>query len=310
MTKRTPASLQKTALKTANPEPLEFDAQEFRARIHNLARPLWRELPWRNVHDAYRVWLSEVMLQQTQVSRVLARWDAWMKQFPDVFELARASDALVLEAWQGMGYNRRALALHATARKIVEQYRGSFPKSHEALVELPGIGPSTAAGIRAFAFDAADVYLETNVRTVFIHELFPHAVSVKDAALVPLVRAACPNSGEDVRGWYYALLDYGAWLKREGFNASQRSASYVRQSPFEGSHRQKRAEVVRILLAARKLGTLLNTRQIADLLIQEEVTNGRPKPNYEDVPPILEELEQEGFCTSTPYGWSVGRETL
>ncbi|MBR2835101.1 MAG: adenine glycosylase [Coriobacteriales bacterium] len=302
------AKKKQVRIKLPDPEPISFEPQEFRAKIRHLARPLWRELPWRNIHDAYRVWLSEVMLQQTQVSRVLARWQLWLDRFPHIYELASASDAEVLEAWQGMGYNRRALALHETAQIIVRQYRGSFPHHHDELLKLPGIGPSTAAGIRVFAFDEPDIYLETNVRTVFIYELFPQAAAVSDSALIPLIRATCPGAGEDIRSWYYALLDYGSWLKHEGLNASQRSAGYVRQTPFEGSHRQKRAETVRILLAARKLGTLLDTQKIIDLLIQEEITNGRPVPSREEAADILSELEQEGFCTQTPYGWAVGRE--
>ena len=283
-----------------------FDPASFRARILDLAAPHWRDLPWRRTRDPYLVWISEVMLQQTQVARVEARWDDWLGRFPTVFALARAADADVLAAWQGMGYNRRALALHRAAAEVVERYGGAFPHGHEELVALPGIGPSTAAGIRAFAFDEADVYLETNVRTVFIHELFTDAQSVSDKELVPLVRAACPESGGDVRGWYYALLDYGAWLKKTVPNPSRRSKSYARQSRFEGSFRQKRAEVVRILLAAREAGVALTTERVDALLAQEELASGRSEPGRDVTEAVLAALQREGLCAETPDGWAVG----
>lgn len=299
------------------PADLLADPAAFRARIRALAAPRWRELAWRRTRDPYLIWISEVMLQQTQVARVEARWDDWLRRFPTVQALAAASDADVLVAWQGMGYNRRALALHRAAQAVVEDFGGAFPRDRAALLELPGVGPSTAAGILAFAFDEAGVYLETNVRTVFIHELFwqgggaagerpagPAAVSDKE--LVPLVEAACPSSGADVRGWYYALLDYGAWLKKTVPNPSRRSKSYTRQSRFEGSFRQKRAEVLRILLAAREAGVVLTTERVAALLEQEECASGRPVPEPGTAAAVLAALQREGMCENTLHGWTVG----
>lgn len=325
---------------------VEFDPDEFRRRIHDLARPLWRELPWRRTTDPYRIWLSEVMLQQTQVARVSDRWDAWLAQFPTIGALAAASDADVLAAWQGMGYNRRALALHRTAQQVEQVHGGHFPRDYAALLALPGVGPSTAAGIRAFAFDEAGVYLETNVRAVFIHEFFgapellgtseplgapgapgasealgapeplgapelpgasgASAKKIPDSALIPLVAAACPATGCDVRGWYYALLDYGAWLKKSTVNPTRRSGSYTRQSKFEGSLRQKRAEVVRILLAAHQEGVgALTLAQVVELLGTEERSSGRPEPPQAVVTEILAALAKEGFCSQGPDGWSI-----
>ncbi len=289
------------------PDGAPFNVLEFRERIRALAAPLWRELPWRRTRDPYPIWISEVMLQQTQVARVEARWDDWFARFPTVEALAQADDADVLAAWQGMGYNRRALALHRAARQVVEEHGGVFPHEREALIDLPGIGPSTAAGIRAFAFDEADVYLETNVRSVFIHEFFSATdEKVPDKELVPLVRASCPASGCDVRGWYYALLDYGAWLKKNVPNPSRRSSSYTRQSRFEGSHRQKRAAVVRILLAARDAGAALTTEQVDALLAEEELAAGRIPAGLETTALILRELAGEGFCMEVDTSWQIG----
>ena len=283
-----------------------FDPDRFVARIREAAKPLWRDLPWRRTNDPYQIWLSEVMLQQTQVPRVEARWDGWLTRFPTVHDLAAADDAEVLAAWQGMGYNRRALALHRTAQEVVRTRRGSFPSDVEALQALPGIGPSTAAGVRAFAFDLPSVYIETNVRAVFIHELFPTAEKVPDTALVPLVRACCPGPQRDVRGWYWALLDYGAWLKRQVSNPTRRSGSYARQSRFEGSNRQKRAEVVRILLDAHARGEALTTDQVAGALDAVELAGGRPPVGIQATRKLLVALSREGFCEQTPRGWRAG----
>ena len=249
----------------------------------------YRDLPWRNISDPYAVWISEVMLQQTQVTRVDGRWQRWMERFPSVEVLASADSGDVLEEWQGMGYNRRALALLRAARQIVAA--GEFPEDERDLVALPGIGPATAAGIRAFAYHLPGVYLETNVRTVFLHELFPQETDVPDRALVPLVRSSCPR---DVpRNWYYALLDYGAWLKKTVPNPSRRSRAHVRQSRFEGSHRQKRGEVVRMLLAARGDGV-----SVAD--VTRVLSVSEP-----DARALLDELAAEGFCAQRDSRWYV-----
>ncbi len=283
--------------------PDSFDAVEFRERIRALARPLWRELAWRGVDDPYLVWISEVMLQQTQVVRVQARWDAWLERFPSVQALAAAPQADVLAAWQGMGYNRRALALHRCAQAVAGELGGIWPHDARELQALPGIGPSTAAGIRAFAFDEAGVYLETNVRAVFIHEFFAGRDKVSDKELVPLVGRACPQSGQDVRGWYYALLDYGAHLKKNLPNPTRRSSAYVRQSRFEGSRRQKRAALVRLLLEAHTRAQALPAPELHARLAQSELEAGRPCPEPALVEDILAELGREGFCMQDVRGW-------
>lgn len=148
-------------------------ANSFRMLVRAEGARLYRDLPWRNTRDPYAIWISEVMLQQTQVPRVLTRWDAWLERFPSVFSLAEASAHDVLSAWQGMGYNRRALALKAAAETVASAYDGVFPQDTRELCALPGIGPATAQGIRSFAFNLPGVYLETNVRTVFLHHLSP-----------------------------------------------------------------------------------------------------------------------------------------
>ena len=275
----------------------------FRALVSRRGEDLYRDLPWRRTYDPYAIWVSEVMLQQTQVQRVDGRWQRWLQRFPTVEALAAGEQAAVLAEWQGLGYNRRALALLHAARTIVEANAG-FPQETHDLLALPGIGPATAAGIRAFAFNLPGVYLETNVRTVFLHELFPAEVGVPDKLLVPLVEAACPDEG--ARSWYYALLDYGAWLKRHVPNPSRRSRSHVKQSEFEGSHRQKRATVVRILLAAHEGGLPgLSTRAVAQELSRAEVAAGRERVCDHDAELLLGELAREGFCSFEHDVWHV-----
>ena len=267
---------------------------EFRTRVLSRGRELYREMPWRNVDDAYAVLVSEVMLQQTQVARVLTRWPAFMEIFPTVDALAFAATSDVLEAWQGLGYNRRALNLKRACETVSERFAGRFPETAAELESLPGIGPATAAGVVAFAYDRPAVYVETNVRAVFIHEFFPDRVRVPDAEIIPLVREACPETG--VREWYYALLDVGADLKAglgKAADPSRRSAAYAKQSVFEGSHRQKRARLVRIVLAEPGIAE----EDAYAALAAAEVADGRREPPVAECRALAEELSREGFFT-------------
>lgn len=290
-------------------------ADPFRDLVRSEGARLYRDLPWRNTRDPYAIWISEVMLQQTQVPRVLTRWDEWLDRFPSVFALAEASAASVLEAWQGMGYNRRALALKAAAEQVAGAYDGVFPEGVRELCALPGIGPATAQGIRSFAFDLPGVYLETNVRTVFIHHHFPDVPAVPDRELIPLIEAACPGpeapfavpaDEEDTpRAWYYALLDYGAHLKKTIPNPSRRSSSYTRQSKFEGSRRQKRAEIVRMLLEAQRMETGLGADEVRTRLTEFERAAGREPVDAALVAAILSDLAREGFCVERDGIWAI-----
>lgn len=257
---------------------------------------LYRDLPWRNTHNPYEVLVSEVMLQQTQVNRVAKYWERFLRAFPTVDALASASVSDVLEMWQGLGYNRRALALKRAADMCSQSHGGRLPETYEELIALPGIGPATAAGVMAFAYGKPGVYLETNVRAVFIHEFFPDEEKVSDKQLEPLVRAACPNedapSERGVRAWYYALLDYGAYLKQVGVNPTRRSSHYTRQSAFEGSRRQKRAWIVRRVLAEPE-GVAASA--VYRELNRDEQRAGRDSVDREVFDSIVDDLVREGF---------------
>ena len=272
---------------------------EFVSKVRQKGEELYRELPWRHVDDAYGVFVSEVMLQQTQVARVMNYWDRWMALFPTADALAASDTALVLEMWQGLGYNRRALALKRACEKCSLEYGGVLPRTEDELISLPGIGPATAAGIMAFAYQQPAVYIETNVRSVFLHELFPNAEGVSDKELIPYVRDVCPVAVDDAsvqvfgpREWYYALLDYGADLKKRVSNPSRRSAHHTRQSKFSGSHREKRSVVLRLVLAAPEG---VGRAEIRAALDAYEHDAGRSFVDAQTFESLIEELVQEGF---------------
>ncbi len=262
---------------------------EFVELVRREGARLHRDLPWRYIDDPYAVLVSEVMLQQTQVARVEKHWTRFLSLFPTIDSLAAAGTADVLAQWQGLGYNRRALALKRAAETCSAERGGLLPDTAEELETLPGIGPATAAGVMAFAYNRPSVYIETNVRTVFLHELFPDRDKVSDRELAPLVASTCPE--DDARAWYYALLDYGAHLKTLVANPSRRSAHYARQSAFEGSRRQKRAELVRVVLAEPGIGA----DELAERLDAFERAAGRDGVDAATFESIVADLVSEGF---------------
>lgn len=209
-------------------------------------RECYRELPWRGEVSPWAVLVSEIMLQQTQVPRVASIYPAWIERFPVPSNLARLSVAEVLAAWSGLGYNRRALSLHKTAKILTEEYADAVPASEEALLALPGIGTYTARAVLAFAFDLPSVFLETNIRTVFIRHFFSDEVKVDDRALEKIGEALLDR--ERPRRWYTALMDYGAWLKANESNFGKKASMYRSQSPFKGSERQLRGAILKELV--------------------------------------------------------------
>ena len=264
--------------------------EAFVALVRHQGENLYRDLPWRNIDDAYGVLVSEVMLQQTQVVRVQRYWQRWMSLFPTVDALAAADTATVLETWQGLGYNRRALALKRACEQCSAEFGGRLPQEAEELVRLPGIGPATAAGVIAFAYNRPSVYIETNVRSVFLHELFPDAQDVSDKQLAPYVADTCPDEG--ARSWYYALLDYGAHLKTQVGNPSRRSSHYARQSAFEGSRREKRSFILKCVLAAPDGISCAEVRRLLDAH-EREAARDAVAPELFDS--IVADLQAEGF---------------
>ena len=198
-----------------------------------------RDLPWRHTHDPYKILVSEVMLQQTQVERVVPKYKAFLKEFPTVSQLAKAPLSQVLREWQGLGYNRRGKFLHQAAKVIAKDGWGG---------KLPGVGPYTRAAIEAFAYNKQVVFIETNIRTVFTHFYFPNKSGVSDADLLLLIEQDFKKSKMEPRDFYAALMDYGSYLKRSGIKINKQSKHYTKQKKFEGSERQLRGAILRELL--------------------------------------------------------------
>lgn len=284
-----PTAKPATALAAADWSRCPCSRRDFIDLVRDEGGRRYRDLPWRCCEDPYAVLVSEVMLQQTQVGRVLRYWERWLRLFPTMDALAAADTATVLEAWQGLGYNRRALALKRAAEECSGRSE-PLPCDVRELQRLPGIGPATAAGVVAFAFNRPAMYLETNVRSVFLHHLFPDEDSVADSELIPYVDDTCP--ADDPRDWYYCLLDYGAWLKSQGINPSRRSRHYARQGAFEGSHREKRSFLLKTVLASPEG---ISAEEAFGALNAYEEAAGRPVLDGIQLESLAAELQAEGF---------------
>ena len=205
-----------------------------------------RAMPWRDDISPYSIFISEVMLQQTQVSRVLIKYPLFIRAFPDFKSLAKANTSSLLSAWQGMGYNRRALYLRRSAQIIIEKHSGVLPEDPEVLDGLPGIGYATACSIVAFAYNKPVVFIETNIRRVFIHHFFSNKTDIADRDILPLVEKTLDK--KNPREWYWALMDYGAYVATQVENPNKKSKQYVKQKKFEGSVREVRGGVLKLLL--------------------------------------------------------------
>jgi A/G-specific adenine glycosylase len=253
--------------------------QEFKSIIWDYFNNYGRQFSWRCTTDPYQIVVSEIMLQQTQTHRVAGKYEQFLALFPDFKRLAEAPLRDVLAAWQGLGYNRRAIALQKTAQKIIDEFNGILPDNPELLVTFPGIGKATAASICAFAFNKPTVFIETNIRTVFIHFFFKDQAEVHDKELLPFVEQTV--DAKKPRLWYYALMDYGVMLKKNMPNPSRRSKHHNKQSKFEGSDRQIRGKILKIL-------TSMPVISYDELLFLLESSQKR-------VDKILFDLQKEGF---------------
>jgi A/G-specific adenine glycosylase len=262
---------------------------EFRKIVLDYYRDHGRDLAWRETTDPYRILVSEIMLQQTQVERVTEKYPAFIAAFPDFSSLAGAPLSDVLAVWQGMGYNRRAMSLQKCARRVVEEYGGTLPQDPEVLVTFPGIGRATAASIGAFAFNMPVVFIETNIRRVFIHFFFGDHESVDDSEILPIAREALLT--EDPRTWYNALMDLGTALKKTGENPNRRSRQYSKQSAFEGSDRKIRGSILRLLLAEKHL--------------TKKTLTGKFSDDPARIIRIIGDLEAEGFITRSGSSFTI-----
>lgn len=229
----------------------EEQVAHFRAHIYDYYHSHKRHFIWREHHGPYNVVISEVMLQQTQTDRVAPKYEQFLAALPNFEALAHASTRDVISLWQGLGYNRRAVWLQKLAQQVVQVHGGILPACVETVDSFPGIGKATASSICAFAFNMPTIFIETNIRTVYIHFFFSQHNEVHDKELLPLVEQTVDLVNP--RQWYYALMDYGVMLKKLHKNPSRKSAHYTKQSKFEGSERQIRGMILRALTQYHRL---------------------------------------------------------
>jgi A/G-specific adenine glycosylase len=206
---------------------------------------VWRKADADGSYDPYKILVSEIMLQQTQVPRVVPKYEEFIAHFPNIVSLADAPLGDVLRLWNGLGYNRRAQYLHRSAQEIIKTMAGRFPRTTAELITLPGIGNNTAGAILAYSFNQPIIFIETNIRTVFIHHFFQGVDQVSDADILKLVEEMIDR--DNPRQWYWALMDYGSHLKHSVGNPNTASKLYVKQSKFQGSRRQLRGQIIRQL---------------------------------------------------------------
>ena len=264
---------------TTHPILTEREIRSFQKLVKDHYRRAGRSFPWRETADPYRILVSELMLQQTQTARVVDKYVRFTDTLPNFHALADASTHEVLSLWQGLGYNRRALYLKQAAGIVVNEYGGVLPDDETALLSLPGVGPATAGAVLAFAFNEPSVFVDTNIRTVFIHHFFEGGDAVSDKDILPLVVATLDR--ETPRTWYWGLMDYGVYLKETAGNPAKRSAHHATQSPFRGSDREIRGAVLALLVERG--------------VVTKDDIYARFPGEMERVGRIVADLEREGF---------------
>lgn len=261
----------------------------FQNIIYSYFNQYGRDFPFRNEINPYNVVISEIMLQQTQTNRVVEKFQQFIQKFPDFQSLANAPLNEVLKVWQGLGYNRRAVALKKIAERVVNEFDGILPADIDILKSFPQIGHNTASSIVAFAFNMPTFFIEVNIRRVYIYYFFPGKSSIKDSAIVPIVRRTLDSS--NVRKWYYALMDFGVMLKKTHPELNKRSAHYRKQAKFKGSNREVRGKILKLLIASSSL---------TEVEIFKEL-----KINSKKLKEILNLLIKEGFIKQEKHGFSI-----
>lgn len=265
--------------------------QQFQDKIYDYYHKNKRDFPWRKAITPYKIVVSEIMLQQTQAPRVVEKFKLFIKTFPNFPSLSKAPFKDILKIWQGLGYNRRALGLKKLAEIVVIEYKGKLPKTPKELVGLPWIGPHTAGSIAAFAYNYPSIFIETNIRSVFIHEFFSDQTEITDKELLPYIEATLDK--QNSRDWYNALMDYGAMLKEHNPNPSRRSKHYTKQSKFEGSNRKLRGMILKFLTIQSNASKTLIFSHCADYFDHTQTST------------VLQQLEKEGLIIKNRNSYSI-----
>lgn len=271
---------------------------KFISTVEKFYKEYRRDMAWRRDTNPYYIVVSEIMLQQTQVHRVTGKFDSWIKRFPDWQALAKASTKDVLQEWSGLGYNRRALFLKRIAETITDKgkTKGVLPKTVDELTRLPGIGPNTAGSILAFAFNIPHPFIETNIRSVYIHHFFAEIEKVggkkackkiSDTEIMPLIEKTLrsKNIARNPREWYWALMDYGSYLKKNLPNPSRQSVHHVKQKAFKGSNRELRSKILKLIMK----------QSLTSEMIEKQLKGDVNKYTREQIERNVEALMKEGF---------------
>ncbi len=249
-----------------------MDKQAFQQKILTWYEQHKRDLPWRRTINPYRIMISEIMLQQTQVDRVIPKYKAFLKVFPTVWDLAEAPVSQVLELWSGLGYNSRAIRLQEAVKVICKRYDGQVPKNRDVLLDLPGIGPYTANAILSFAHNLPFPCIDTNIRRIILHELqLPEKTSAEK--LYAIAESLIPENRS--REWHNALMDYGSSIltaRKTGIK------SLTTQSKFLHSRRWYRGQILKTLVKEKEI----SVKELADRL----------QKSSEEIEEILIDLEK------------------
>jgi len=253
--------------------------ETFQTIIYSFFKQKGRDFPFRNETTPYNVLISEMMLQQTQTGRVSEKYLEFIQEFPDFASLSIAPLDLVLKRWQGLGYNRRAIALKKIAEIVIKDYASILPDEIEILKTFPQIGHNTASSIVAFAYNKPVVFIETNIRRVYIYFFFPKKKNIDDKEILPLVEQTLDK--KNPKKWYYALMDYGVMLKKKYPELNKKSRHYKKQAPFKGSNRQIRGKILKLLIKSSEIS-------------KEDLSN-KLDINLKKLELILTQMEKEGF---------------
>ncbi|MFX1344377.1 MAG: A/G-specific adenine glycosylase [Promethearchaeota archaeon] len=254
--------------------------EQFRSIICSYFKQQGRNFPFRKNITPYNVLVSEIMLQQTQTGRVAEKFLNFIEKFPNFSILSKASLEDVLKVWQGLGYNRRAIALKKIAEIVVDDYNGELPNTVESLKKFPQIGHNTASSIVAFAYNKPTIFIETNIRRVYIYFFFPSKNNIKDKEIIPILEKTIDI--KNPREWYYALMDYGVMLKKTFPDLNKRSSHYRKQTSFKGSNRQIRGELLRMIIKKKSLTITDIEKELKDASVKRIIS-------------VLSQLQKEGF---------------
>lgn len=270
------------------------DIECFQQTVRDYYAQHARVLPWRKLNYpeqeiAYQVLVSEFMLQQTQVPRVIEKYETWLAAYPRLSDVARADFADILAHWNGLGYNRRARFLFEACKLIQNDYIGIIPHDIKTLQSIKGIGYNTAAAIIVYAYNKPIAFIETNIRTVFIYHFFQNQEPVADSQLLPLVDSTMDKTNP--REWFWALMDYGSYIKKHIDNVGKKSKHYVKQSSFKGSKRQLRGTILKLLINGEK-----SYKELRFLCENDNRLNS-----------VLLELEKEKLLTKTGVLYTLPR---